>query len=421
MKRVPVQISQLCEITSSKRIFARDYLDQGVPFFRGKEVTEKYKGALSVSTELFISEEKYQEIKQKHGVPVTGDMLLTSVGTLGSTYIVRPSDRFYFKDGNLTWFRKFDGLNSTYLKYWLESPEGMGELKRSIIGSSQSAYTIANLKKMTISLPPEDEQQLIVERLQSYDNLIENNNRRIAILEEMAQSLYREWFVKFRFPGHDQCKMVESPLGLIPEGWEIVNLEEVCTKITDGAHKSPKSVELGVPMASVKDMHDFGFNLSKCRQISEEDYTELKRQDSVVKRNDILIAKDGSYLKHSFVVEKDIKMALLSSIAMLRPSEQIKPHWLSYCLRSPHVKSRMKQCVSGVAIPRIILKDFRKFQVIRPPYDLQCEWNDQVEPMVKLCWKLISKNENLKKQRDFLLPKLISGQIDLSQAEQESA
>ena len=218
-------------------------------------------------------------------------------------------------------------------------------------------------------------QKRISSVLLNYDNLIENNNRRISILENMAQSLYREWFVKFRFPGYQDCQFKDSVLGRIPEGWEVVALEDISERITDGAHKSPKSVESGVPMASVKDMHDFGLDLDTCRQISEEDYLELERQDSVLKANDILVAKDGSYLKHTFVVEKDLKVALLSSIAMIRPNNNIKPHWLAYCLRSGVVKERMKQCVSGVAIPRIILKDFRRFKIFLPSESLMDHWH----------------------------------------------
>ena len=120
------RMDELCEITSSKRIYAADYVSQGVPFYRGREITEKYKGDLNVSTELFITEEKFREIEHKFGVPKEGDLLLTSVGTLGSAYVVKPGDRFYFKDGNLTWFRHFNGLDSRFLYYWIGSPQYSG-------------------------------------------------------------------------------------------------------------------------------------------------------------------------------------------------------------------------------------------------------------------------------------------------------
>ena len=195
------RMDELCEITSSKRIFAADYVAEGVPFYRGREITENSKGNLDVSTELFITEEKFREIERKSGAPKTGDLLLTSVGTLGSVYVVNPGDRFYFKDGNLTWFRNFRGLDSRFLYYWLGSPQGKAELQKATIGSSQSAFTIVLLKGMEMDLPPLPVQRRIAGILSAYDELMENSQRRIRILEAMARALYREWFIHFRYPG----------------------------------------------------------------------------------------------------------------------------------------------------------------------------------------------------------------------------
>jgi type I restriction enzyme S subunit len=220
-------MDELCEITSSKRIFAADYVSEGVPFYRGKEITEKYNGKLDVSTELFITEAKFKEIEKKFGAPQTGDLLLTSVGTLGSVYVVKSSDRFYFKDGNLTWFRKLKGLDSQFLYYWIGSPPGKAELQKATIGSSQSAFTIVLLKGMEMQLPPLPVQRRIAGTLSAYDELMENSQRRIRILESMARALYREWFVHFRYPGHESVPRIDSPLGPIPHGWEVKKLGDV--------------------------------------------------------------------------------------------------------------------------------------------------------------------------------------------------
>ena len=145
------KIGQHCEITSSKRIFYSEYVETGVPFYRSKEIIETSQGQ-SISEPLFISQEKYEEIKEKFGVPGPGDMLLTSVGTIGIPYIVKQDDYFYFKDGNLTWFRNFDKeLLSEFLCYWIGSSEGYGILNNTTIGSSQKALTIAALKNIEIS------------------------------------------------------------------------------------------------------------------------------------------------------------------------------------------------------------------------------------------------------------------------------
>lgn len=118
------KIGDHCEITSSKRIFYSEYTDSGVPFYRSKEIIESSQGQ-PISEPLYISTDKYNDIKSKFGVPLPGDMLLTSVGTIGIPYIVRTDDYFYFKDGNLTWFRNFDdSLSSEFLCYWIGSKDG---------------------------------------------------------------------------------------------------------------------------------------------------------------------------------------------------------------------------------------------------------------------------------------------------------
>jgi len=249
--------------------------------------------------------------------------------------------------------------------------------------------------------------------LSVYDDLIENNTRRVAILEEMARRIYEEWFVRFRFPGHEKVKMVESELGAIPAGWGLCSLEDVCSRITDGSHSSPASVENGKPMASVKDMTDWGVNLQSCRKISQVDYDKLLRNDCKPKLHDVLIAKDGSYLKHTFVIDEEIDLMILSSIAILRPNGRFLPNQLALYLRLPHVKDRMKGYVSGVAIPRIILKDFRQFKIVLPPQELQQKWADSCDAMLSLCRKLVRKNNSLRATRDLLLPKLISGELDV--------
>lgn len=203
--------------------FYSEYVETGVPFYRSKEIIESSKGQL-LSEPLFISQEKYDEIKDKFGVPVAGDMLLTSVGTIGVPYIVKKEDRFYFKDGNLTWFRNFsDKLYSKYLYYWISSKDGYGILNNTTIGSSQKALTISALKNIEIPLPPYKTQIRIADALSAYDSLIENNQKQIKLLEEAAQRLYKEWFVDLRFPGYEDTEIV----GGIPAGWAISTLSVV--------------------------------------------------------------------------------------------------------------------------------------------------------------------------------------------------
>ena len=155
--------------------------------------------------------------------------------------------------------------------------------------------------------------------------------------------------------------------------WKEYTLDEVCISITDGSHSSPKSVENGYPMASVKDMGYFEINIDSCRQISEEDYHKLVNGKCKPEINDVLIAKDGSYMKFVNVVKEEKDLVLLSSIAILKPNiDFLNPLFLKYYLLNPNVKQELEYgYVSGSAIRRIVLKDFKRFPIKLPPLEEQ--------------------------------------------------
>jgi type I restriction enzyme S subunit len=153
----------------------------------------------------------------------------------------------------------------------------------------------------------------------------------------------------------------------------LVKLNTLCDKITDGSHYSPKGTSKGIPMLSVKDMVENGFNYSNCKFISSDDYFDLVRGDCKPLKNDVLIAKDGSYLKHVFVIKKEIDQAVLSSIGILRPNlNKVNPDYLKYYLHTASVKETVsKKYVSGSALPRIILRNFGEIEVIYKKLDEQ--------------------------------------------------
>lgn len=155
--------------------------------------------------------------------------------------------------------------------------------------------------------------------------------------------------------------------------WKEYKLKDVCIKITDGSHYSPKATELGYPMLSVKDMQEFGFSYTNCKYITEQDFVKMQQNDCVPLENDILVAKDGSYLKHIFICKKNKQEAILSSIALFRPNTKIiNPNFLCYLLKSPNIYNYIKlNCVSGSALPRIILKDFKNITIGIPPLETQ--------------------------------------------------
>lgn len=183
------RLGEVTDIGSSKRIFLNEYVEFGVPFYRGKEITE-LRTTNRISTELFITPEKFAEIKTKFGAPKEGDILITSVGTIGNCYLVRKGNTFYFKDGNITWIKAYTGyLKSSFIYQYLISKETQNQIKSSTIGSTQQALTIQALKNLKICVPPERVVGEISERLNVINKIIETNIEEKSTLIEIRDTL----------------------------------------------------------------------------------------------------------------------------------------------------------------------------------------------------------------------------------------
>ena len=172
---IEVELSELADVTSSKRVFFDEYVSEGIPFYRGGEITEKRQG-FPISNPLYITEESYNEKIEKYGVPNAGDILITAVGTIGNSYMVTENDKFYFKDGNLIWFRNFQN-NSNYIIYdFLNSKEFKNKIEQISIGSTQTALTISGLSKIKIKIPQETVYEEYLGKSKRIQSTIQNNN-----------------------------------------------------------------------------------------------------------------------------------------------------------------------------------------------------------------------------------------------------
>ena len=285
-----------------------------------------------------------------------------------------------------------------------------------MVGSSgRQRAQVPVLENLIMPVPVNlSDQRKIAGILSDLDSKIENNNKINANLEAQAQALFKSWFVDFT-PFKDQ-PFVDSELGPIPQGWKVVSLDEVCLKITDGSHFSPKdNPKEKIPMLSVKDMRKHGFDYQSCKHITESDFFKLQKNDCVPHVNDLLVAKDGSYLKEIFLCKKEIKQAILSSIAIFRPNTKlILPEYLLHYLKQPQVlKDVRDNYVSGSAVPRIVLKDFKKLKLCIPPMNSISTYRELLKSIEKLLLQKTEENQRLAALRDTLLPKLMSGEIKL--------
>lgn len=341
----------------------------------------------------------------------TGDVIIQTVGSwpsnpasvVGKTVRVPKTVDGALLNQNAVKISPKATLHQGFLYYLLRNDV----FKEYIIGTaqgaaSQASITLDSIKSYQFALPSYDKQTSISKCLENYDNLIENNNRRIAILEEMAQSLYREWFVNFRYPGHSnepdgssdnkdsKPNLIDSPLGPIPEGWEVGKLESASSMKYGKMSKKELRCEEGIPIYS-------GYKITGY-------YPEANLNESKV----IVVAR-GVGGTGDVKMSPDICWLTNLSIYIMENENILKKAYLFYQLKF----SNLRNLDSGTSISQITIADLSKYKIIIPPIQIQ----QSFEAICCTFWsqiKVLSKqSENLKKQRDMLLPKLISGQIQL--------
>ena len=171
------KLKYIAEITSSKRIYEYEYVDSGIPFYRGKEITA-LKNNQKIENFIYISEKRYNELKEKYGVPSKYDILITAVGTVGNAYTIEDDKPFYFKDGNLLWLKNIKEYPK-FVEYLFECNKNV--LLNNFFGSVQHALTISRLEDLTFYFPPLDEQKRIASALSKIDAYLENT---IKLIEE---------------------------------------------------------------------------------------------------------------------------------------------------------------------------------------------------------------------------------------------
>lgn len=293
-------------------------------------------------------------------------------------------------------------------------------LIRQVLSAHGSGTNISNLNqdilsRLRVPLPPLPTQRRIASILSAYDDLIENNTRRIAIMEEMARRLYDEWFVQFRFSGHEDVPMVDSEIGKVPEGWEVVRLEDVAAFIGRGI--SPKyDDEADCRVINQKCIRDQRLNMDLSRRQSKN-----VRENKVVRFGDVLINSTGvgTLGRVAQVYEPLENTTVDSHVTIARAEEAIDLDYFGQQLLSlqPHFEG---QGVGATGQTELSRGRVAETSFIQPPCDLQEQFGDIVRPMKSLCTRLAAKNTNLRTQRDLLLPKLISGEIDVSEVGEPS-
>jgi type I restriction enzyme S subunit len=296
-------------------------------------------------------------------------------------------------------------LNIRCLYYCIELKLNL--LKSLSTGSATRFLTKGIIDNIEFDLPPKKNQDQIVGVLAGYDNLIENNNRRIAILEEMAQSLYREWFVKFRFPGHENCQFKDSELGRIPEGWGVEKLSDIAEVNPESITK--KNAPKEINYVDIKSVNTG--SIEEIRPIAFDDAPGRARR-KVCHGDTIWATVRPNRKQYSFIAKPRDNMIVSTGFAVLR-ANQVSPEYLYYAVTTDSFTSYLVNHASGAAYPAVNTKDFENADILVPPKSVLVSFDALVSNSVSESQVLKLKNNNLKQQRDILLPKLISGNISI--------
>jgi type I restriction enzyme S subunit len=271
-----------------------------------------------------------------------------------------------------------------------------------ITGAAQPKLTQENMKRIALRLPPLSMQRKIAAILSAYDDLIENNLRRIKILEEMAQNIYSEWFVKFHFPDHQHARFTDSPLGRIPVGWEEVSLLSV-TDVTYGfAFQSNQfnSDGNGMPVVRIRDV---------LAGTSDTFSSEEAGKKYLVENGDILVGMDGEFHMGFWVGGQAY---LVQRVARFRSKGEIGRYHLFLALQEPI--QHFNATITGTTVAHLGDKHIKTIAIKWPQEHLKNQFNSFLEPMLAQILNLRIKNITLRSTRDLLLSRLISGEVDVS-------
>ncbi len=396
------------------QLHASDYVDEGIPVINVRNIGF---GEIKSQNLEYISEATAGRLSSH--LLQSEDIVFGRKGAV--------ERHAFIKKAQVRWFQ-----GSDCLRLRINSPRAIPrfvsyrllceEHKQWMMNQCSHGATMASLnqdivKRIPLKLPPLSAQRKITSILSAYDDLIENNLRRIKILEEMAQTIYREWFVRFRFPGHQKVKMVDSPLGKIPEGWTYSTVGEACQALVDG------------DWIETKDQGGDDFRLLQVSNIGVGEFIETGNyryvtKDTFKKLNctevlpgQILISRMPKPTGRAWLVtEMPWRMITAVDVAILSADKGVlAPLLFVNILNSSEQLELVAKHSTGTTRERISRSALSRLPVILPPLPLQDKFSAITEPCYCQITILRRKNTILRQTHDLLLPKLISGELDVSE------
>ena len=328
-----------------------------------------------------------------------GDIVMCEGGEPGRCAIWKEQRSAMMIQKALHRIRPHNCLQPEFLFYYFLYKGRSGHLSPLFTGSTIKHLPREKLALVEVPVPPRPVQNEIASILSAYDDLIENNRRRIALLEQAARLLYREWVVCFRFPGHEHIKLIDG----VPEGWERKTLGDLCFEVREVV--APNAIEANTPYIGLEHMPRRSITLSEWGQA--EQVTSAKHR---FREGEILFGKIRPYFHKVGIALTD---GIASSDAIIiRP---IHSRFLSFVLMATSsdgfVATTAQQMKEGSKMPRADWKQMQEYSIPLPPDSVLHAFNDFVNPVLNQLKTLAFANKRLNTARDLLLPKLMNGEV----------
>lgn len=306
------------------------------------------------------------------------------------------------------------GVNSRFVYSLVTENSFVDYLTLVAKGSAYPAVDTNDFKKAKVTVPDLPTQERIADILSSYDDLIEANNRRIELLEQAAQELYKEWFVRFRFPGHENTKFENG----LPEGWGYVRFGKAIDIIDgDRGANYPKQEEFypegDCLFLNAGNVTSKGFDFSACSYITKEKDSILRK--GKLQHGDVVLTTRGTVGNVAFYNDTMTfsEMRINSGMVILRNLGVVSPEYIYTALRHEYLQKLMTLYASGSAQPQLPIKDMKRMKIIKADEKTMKRFTEMSADIYNQISLLIMKNQTLAKQRDMLLPRLMSGKLEV--------
>jgi type I restriction enzyme S subunit len=399
-------LSSLCEFIVDCEHKTAPLAETGYPSIRTPNVG---RGRLILEGVNRVSEETYRAWT-KRAVPEVGDLIIAREAPVGNVAIVPPGLHVCLGQRTVLVRPDKKQVDPQYLCYFLLGDYAQHKFRGASVGATVAHLNMKDIRGLPMpALPPLPTQRRIASILGAYDDLIEVNRRRIAVLEEMARGLFEEWFVRFRFPGHEAVPILDTPDGPLPEGWTWGVFGDLAREVRQTV--SPDDLHPDTPYVGLEHMPRRSFTLDQHGQA--EEVSSLK---SHFQRGDILFGKIRPYFHK--VIWAGFDGVSSTDAIVWRPVAGLAAQALATASSDAFVAYSV-QTSNGTKMPRANTRVLAEYRCTLAPSDISSRFEDAVSPMVELCATLQAGSRRLATSRDLLLPRLISGQLSVAEAERE--